>query len=187
LFSAGPDQHAVEVPLTAADQASILDVHNYYRGLVSSTYMFKLYWDNDLANLAQAHADMCAFDHDEATNRMSLSYAWKNGQNMVMSTEIVTPLATLLRMMYDSEKPEFVYGVGCKSPGTCTHYTQLMINNLTSMGCAVSHCLYPDRIERYFVCNYLFSQYSDTYMIPYVQSKLLSSLFSYRMKINFSA
>lgn len=45
-----------------------------------------------------------------------------------------------------------------------------MLSNLTRVGCAHTHCLYPDRIERYLVCNYIQSQYTDNYMVPYVQS-----------------
>jgi len=89
---------------------------------------------------------------------------------MVFSTGYVTALDDLFTAMYDSEQGRFVYGVGCNPDGTCTHYTQLMISNMTRMGCAETHCLYPDRVERQLVCNYLQAQYTDNYMVPYIPS-----------------
>ena len=131
-----------------------------------------MYWDDELADMAQVHSDMCAFDHDESNNRLTVSYKWKNGQNMVMSTEIRNSLSDLLSIMFDSEKPRFEYGKGCNPAGSCTHYTQLMLSNMTRLGCGVTHCLFPDRIERYLTCNYIHAQYSNNYMIPYPTGSL---------------
>jgi hypothetical protein len=135
--------------------------------------MFQLYWDPELTKLAQAHADMCFFDHDQAVNRFSPLYNWKNGQNMVMSSEIRSTPASLIDMMLSSEQPNFIYGSGCVDGGdTCLHYTQAMLSNITIVGCGQTHCVYPDRIERYLVCNYLQSQYTNNYPIPYIPSKI---------------
>jgi hypothetical protein len=175
------------VPISDSDKQEILDTHNSYRGVIGAKYMFKLYWDDELAKLAQVHSDMCAFDHDEANNRLTLAYNWKNGQNMVMSTETRSTLSELLVMMYDSEKPRFKYGSGCDPAGTCTHYTQLMLSNMTRMGCAETHCLFPDRIERYLTCNYIHAQYSNNYMIPYVQSVTYQRFVYYRVYSRFVA
>lgn len=168
VFSAGPSDFAIPIPISDDDQQAILDTHNQYRAAVGAKVMFKLYWDPVLAQMAQVHSNMCAFDHDQANNRLTLSYKWKNGQNMVFATEVRSSLSDLLTIMFDSEKPRLVYGVGCNPPGTCTHYTQLMLSNMTRVGCAETHCMYPDRIERMFTCNYIHSQYSDSYMTPYV-------------------
>lgn len=134
--------------------------------------MFKLAWDDELAKLAQAHAGLCVFEHDLAANRVSPKYNWLNGQNIVMSSEIRTSPASLIDMMLGSEKENFRYGSTC-SPGenTCLHYTQAMLSNLTRVGCAQTHCVYPDRIDRYVTCNYIQSQYYDNYQTPYVPSK----------------
>ncbi|CAF2085266.1 unnamed protein product [Rotaria magnacalcarata] len=167
----GPSDHAIQVPITPTDQQDLLDMHNAYRANTSARYMFKLYWDDELAKMAQAHSDMCLFDHDLAVNRYSPKYNWKNGQNMIMTSEIRSSLADLVDMMFSSEKLNFVYGTGCApDPGTCLHYTQGMLSNMTRVGCAHTHCLFPDRIERYLTCNYINSQYADNYMIPYVPS-----------------
>lgn len=162
--------------ITDDEKQSILDTHNDYRAAVNAKTMFKLYWDDELAKMAQVHSDMCAFDHDEANNRLTISYKWKNGQNMVMATEILSTLSDLLMTMFDSEKPRFIYGVGCDPPGTCTHYTQLMLSNMTRVGCGLTHCLFPDRIERFLTCNYIHAQYSHNYMIPYLPGLLISFL-----------
>ncbi|CAF2892895.1 unnamed protein product [Rotaria sp. Silwood2] len=169
----GPSDFAIPVKINETEKQQLLDKHNEYRAAVPSRYMFKLYWDDELAQLAQAHSDMCAFDHDLAGNRLSPKFGWKNGQNMVVSSEIRSSLASLLDMMLGSEKSNFKYGEGCSpDPGTCLHYTQAMLSNMTRVGCAHTHCLFPDRIERYLTCNYLHSQYQDNYKTPYVPNNV---------------
>jgi hypothetical protein len=142
--------------------------------------MFKLYWDDELAKLAQAHSSLCAFEHDLAVNRLSPLFHWTNGQNIVMSTEIRSSPASLIDMMLGSEQVNFRYGNTCY-PGenTCLHFTQALISNLTRMGCGQTNCVYPDRIERYLTCNYMLSQYEDNYQTPYVPSKF--SFFNIRI------
>lgn len=150
----------------------MLDLHNTYRADVPSRYMFQLYWDEELVKLAQAHANMCIFEHDLAVNRLSPLFGWKNGQNMVMSSEIRSTPASLFDEMLSAERDRFLYGVGCEPDGTCLHYTQAMLSNITRVGCGQTHCVFADRIERYVVCNYIQSQYSDNYQTPYVPSKI---------------
>ena len=149
-----------------------------------SRYMFKLYWDDELAKLAQAHANLCAFEHDLASNRRSPLYNWLNGQNIVMSSETRTAPSALFDLMFSSEKESFHYGGPC-DPGdnTCLHYTQMMISNLTRMGCGQTHCVYPDRVERFVTCNYIQSQYEDNYQTPYIQSKSSLLVFSFVISI----
>lgn len=171
MFSYGPSDYAIPVPLKDSEIQGLLDIHNQYRGNVSAAYMFKLYYDTELAKLAQAHSNMCAFDHDLAVNRLTPKFGWKNGQNMIMATEIRSTPASLFDLMFSSEKAHFQYGLGCDKPGTCLHYTQLMLSNMTRMGCGQTHCLYPDRIQRMVTCNYIHSQYTDNYATPYVISK----------------
>lgn len=147
-------------------------MHNQYRSEVDATVMFKLYWDDELAKMAQTHSNLCVFEHDLAANRLIPKYGWKNGQNIVMSSEFRSSPASLIDMMLGSEKPNFRYGDTCY-PGesTCLHYTQAMLSNITHVGCGQTNCVYPDRIERYLTCNYIQSQYSDNYNIPYQPSK----------------
>jgi len=178
VLSFGPNPYGTVVPFTEDEKDELLYVHNDYRSRVGSKYMFKLYWDDELAKLAQAHANLCAFEHDLAVNRLSPKYKWKNGQNIVMATEIRSSPGDLIDDMLAAEKENFIYGSGCVDGGnTCLHYTQAMISNLTRMGCGQTHCVYPDRIERFVTCNYIQSQYSDKFQIPYVESKIID-LFS---------
>jgi hypothetical protein len=171
FFSYGPSIYAFAVPLTSDEISDMLDLHNTYRAGVTSRYMFKLYWDPELAKLAQTRANMCFFEHDLAANRLSPQYGWKNGQNMAMSSEIRSSPASLFDDMLGAEQQNFRYGQPCDPDGTCLHYTQAMLSNITRVGCGQSHCVFPDRIERYVVCNYIQSQYTDNYQTPYVPSK----------------
>ena len=177
IHSFRPSPYATVVNLTDTEKQDLLDIHNSYRREVTSKYMFKLYWNDELAKMAQAHTNLCAFEHDLAANRLIPKYGWKNGQNIVMSSEIRSTPASLIDMMLSSEKENFHYGSNC-SPGdnTCLHYTQAMISNITHVGCAQTHCVYPDRIERFVTCNYILSQYEDNYQTPYLPSKHLINL-----------
>jgi hypothetical protein len=176
LFSMGPSDYAIPVPITEDEKDAILDKHNEYRNDVFAKYMFKVYWDDELAKIAQAHSDMCAFDHDLAENRLSPLYGWYNGQNIVQGTDPRTPLTTLLELMYSSEKPRFTYGKGCFPDDSCLHYSQMMLATITRMGCAQTHCLYPHGIDRFLVCNYIHSQYDDTALRPYERGNILLNL-----------
>ena len=140
--------------------------------------MFKLYWDDELAKLAQAHSNLCAYDHDFAKNRISPDYHWLNGQTMMMAHEIRTPLAILLDAMFRVEKPNFQYGRTCKGRAdSCINYAQIMLKDMTRVGCGHTHCLYADRIERFLTCNYIHSLYVDNVKYPYTPSKLFSNCF----------
>jgi hypothetical protein len=176
FFSYGPSIYGFKVPLTADEQQEMLDLQNSYRAAVSSRYMYKLYWDAELTKLAQARADMCVFEHDLAVNRLSPKYGWKNGQNLAMSSEIRSSPASIFDDMLYAEQQNFRYGNSCNPDNTCLHYTQAMLSNLTRVGCGQTHCVFPDRIERYVVCNYIQSQYTDNYQTPYVPSKIELSI-----------
>lgn len=172
MCSYGPNHYANVVPLTDDERQGLLDIHNEYRAAMPSKYMFKLYWDDELSKLAQAHANLCAFEHDLASNRRSPKFNWLNGQNIVMSTEIRTTPASLFDRMFYEERENFRYGGPCAPiDNTCLHYTQAMLSNLTRVGCAQTHCVYPHGIERFITCNYIQSQYTDNYQTPYIPSK----------------
>jgi hypothetical protein len=179
LFSIQPSDSALPVPLTDAEITDIVALHNKYRGQVNAKFMMKLYWDPELMKIAQAHANMCAFEHDIAPNRVSPLYGWFHGQNMVMATDITTPPANLADIMFSSEQARFTYGVACTADNSCSHYTQLMLAGMTRMGCGQTHCLYPHGYERFLVCNYIHSQYDDTAVKPYEEGNVLFFDFIY--------
>jgi len=169
FFSYGPNKYAIPVPLTADEKKCMLDLHNTYRAAVLSRYMFRLYWDDELEKLAQAHSNLCAFEHDLAINRVSPKFNWTNGQNLAMTNEIRSFPCDVFDEMLSSEQENFRFGKPCyPDDDTCLHYTQAMLSNLTRVGCGQTHCVYPDRIERFITCNYLQSQYEDNYQTPYV-------------------
>ena len=87
-------------------------------------------------------------NHDLSKNRLTLAYKWKNGQNMFMTS--------LLTTMFESHQVRFIYAVGCGQ----------------------THCLFPDRIERYSTCNYIYARYVDNYMIPYAVGECIVRAFA---------
>jgi hypothetical protein len=139
--------------------------------------MLKLYWDDELAKIAQSHSDLCFFMHDLAANRGSPKYGWWHGQNIVRAFEATSTPVQLYTPMYNTEKGYFIYGEDCG--GKCLHYTQLMIATLTRMGCGRTFCMFPHGFEQFVVCNFIHSQYDDNVKTPYLLRKVLFNLFVY--------
>ncbi|CAF1386082.1 unnamed protein product [Adineta steineri] len=164
-----PSDYCVEITIDDDQKQAILDVHNAYRAAVGADYMFTLYWDDELAKIALARSMLGGFDHDLAPNRESPVYQNLNGQNMAYSIvpDTYQSMSDLIDDMFSTEKPNFVYNVGCANTGNCLHYTQAMISNLTRVGCGFAQCIYQTRVESFLTCNYIQSQYDDKYMRPY--------------------
>ncbi|CAF1081687.1 unnamed protein product [Didymodactylos carnosus] len=166
---AGPSDFAIPRPISSDGQQALIDLHNQYRAAVPAANMLKTYWDPELATMSQNHCNMCGFDHDLAENRISVKYGWKNGQNMIVTTDQRSPATDLFSMMYDAEQKRFAFGVGCNdtTKAGCLHYTQAMLSNINLMGCSQTDCIYPDQVQRFCCCNYIQSQYANSYMTPY--------------------
>lgn len=172
LFSFGPSDYAIPLTINTDEKQEILDVLNQYRGNVSSKYMLKLYWDDELAKLAQVRSNMCGLDNDLIKNRMSPLFGWSNGQAIVMTEDTRTSAANLLEILLSSEKVNFQYGIGCyQNSSSCLSYALTMLDDMTLVGCGQTHCLYPDRVEHILTCNYQFALNLRSYLLPYTPSK----------------
>ncbi len=117
-------------------------------------------WDDELATIAQRHASRCDFDHDQANLRSIPGTGLYSGQNIVMSVgETNDNLTGQFEKMYVVEKPRWAYGEGvlekyARYKKTAGHYTQLLLDHSSRIGCGQATCVYADRKETLFVCNY---------------------------------
>ncbi|XP_077561577.1 scoloptoxin SSD976-like [Haemaphysalis longicornis] len=92
----------------ATSRSAILKAHNDYRSLVArgqlrgfppAADMQELLWDDHPARVAQAHAELCQFAHDDANNRCTRRFDVA-GQNIAISTSTGAGLAaTDLRLV----------------------------------------------------------------------------------------
>lgn len=129
--------------LTEAEKEEIRRAHNVERGKENGRNLFKLKWDDGLADLAQAWADQCTFGHG-FTNRCD-----KNGdcgQNiyygMTFSSDSPAPVfdgTTVVELWYN-EKSHYTYGAGCQPGEVCGHYTQVVWAKTSKVGCAYTQC-----------------------------------------------
>jgi hypothetical protein len=167
------------------DMETILNLHNQFRVelVFPAAAMQKMYWDNDLATLACKHAERCSFAHDDPTLRIIPIYTPTTGQNIAMATSGASHTwIEQFSDMLNGERHYFCYGnssttVNGAYSGLCAgytaepyHYTQVLLESASAVGCAKSTCVYPDRIEQYWVCNYRFMQTASQAVYPYTLS-----------------
>ncbi|KAH8873827.1 Venom allergen 5 [Schistosoma japonicum] len=139
------------------DLQKLLDLHNQVRrSLTACTFdrqqppakhLPDLIWDDELAAKAKDLANECYFHH----NDVDLKHKWEYvGQNIAGYQTI--------DLAFDSWLSEYkmyhFYSTSCS--GVCGHYTQLVWQNTTHVGCGVTNCTgyygFPYGLS--VVCNY---------------------------------
>ena len=141
----------------------IVDGHNMYRGRVargevigqtSATNMRQLVWDQELARIAQAHADQCRFAHDCSECR-SVGRWSHVGQNIYIYKQTLRrPDVDWTRAMarwFDEVKLFRSKDISpFKFSKKWGHYSQMMWADTSTVGCGVTtykvgvHVLYHD-------------------------------------------
>ncbi|CAI9730330.1 uncharacterized protein LOC115217114 isoform X4 [Octopus vulgaris] len=134
--------------VSESDKENILKLHNNYRKNVDppACNMIKLYWDDDLAYVAQKWADNCEFDHDKG-NKRRVPGKFSVGQNLAQGH---TDWEAAIKGWY-SEVKDFQYGVNTQNTVAVGHYTQIVWASSTRIGCGYAKC---SNIRTFYVCNY---------------------------------
>ncbi|XP_066018960.1 uncharacterized protein [Pocillopora verrucosa] len=138
--------------LTAAQKEKFLDEHNKFRGMVDppAADMEYLFWDEDLANLAQMWSNQCVWDHgflefgDEYPH--PVSFKGHVGQNLAREWGKLQNPEDRVTQWY--KEYEFYKFSKFASPMTaaqcsrqpCGHYTQLAWATSRYVGCGVNWC-----------------------------------------------
>uniref|UniRef100_A0A182NM76 Venom allergen-1 n=1 Tax=Anopheles dirus TaxID=7168 RepID=A0A182NM76_9DIPT len=161
------------IPMTAAIQAHILHLHNYYRSRVASGYQFPLpsaahmytmVWDDELATQAGNNARSCVFAHDRCRNTPQFR---TSGQNLAL-LKFYTPTYTVMDLVtsfiggwwneYQYTKPAYIQAFPRSQVSqTIGHFTMLVSDRTWKVGCAMQHWVEGKAMKIYFVCNYSFS------------------------------
>lgn len=168
--------------LSKEDQKAIVDLHNKYRmsQKTPAANMMKLKWDDELALGAQKHASRCSFDHDSAQLRSIPGKGKNTGQNIVkFKGSKDYNITYAFESMYEAEKIRWVYGEGLlekfRQYGQHSgHYTQILLEHLSKMGCGYAECVYADIREMIYVCNYDNLQFSHEMAKPYAEGEWCS-------------
>jgi pathogenesis-related protein 1 len=131
--------------LTADQTEEMLQAHNAWRRMVN---VRPLHWSADLARRAQAHAEYlasggCRVEHSRLLRDIGENLFAINIGDMVPA-EIVNSWAAE-GAYYDRE------GNRCASGKRCGHYTQIVWQGTTEVGCGVAPCATRGQV---WACNY---------------------------------
>jgi len=150
--------------LSKLEKKEVLDYHNRLRSQVArgltkqppSSNMKELEWDEELAKVAQRHADQCKFRHDCSNCRRVERF--KVGQNIYQSFSTNSE-RTDWRKAIDSWFNEIQSfsprSVSSYSFSTKTgHYSQLVWADTSKIGCGVIQHKDGRFTARLYVCNY---------------------------------
>jgi len=165
------DPAAVDAAVSAQDIQVILDTHNSFRGSVTptATNMVKMYWDDEMAAVAQKYAGACPDGHDK--NRKDAGYGVGVGQNMAFGPRGWVQAITA----WYSEVEVFQYGAAGPMGGI-GHYTQVVNNAAILVGCGYADCsgssVGSDVCsvcvqKKTYVCNYAYGQTKQDLKAPY--------------------
>jgi len=154
--------------VSLSQQRLILDTHNKLRSMVASgqtdhppaSNMRQLVWDEELASLAQVHANQCRFVHDCAHCRRVAR--WFVGQNLLRdrSEDYQPPdwdftVNSWFREIYNypnrdnSAVYKYIDGTG--------HFIQMIWAETRTVGCGMVTYISrdnPNKVTRYYACHY---------------------------------
>jgi hypothetical protein len=138
----GPDPAAEAGP--TADEAAWLDPQNQARAAVGEA---PLVWDPIAAQVAQAYAMQCNFQHnpDRGSQYDALGGMGGVGENIAAGapTQSVSGAVgswTGEQQYYDHATNSCASGTSGASGQECGHYTQIVWNTTTGVGCAKVSC-----------------------------------------------
>ncbi|XP_075546492.1 scoloptoxin SSD43-like [Dermacentor variabilis] len=165
----------VSTGLSAAEKAEVLKAHNDYRsqvaqgrlpGFPAATNMYRLKWDNELAQVAQAFTNLCDDRHDKEAQRRTSKFP-KVGQNIAWNYEPsetqVVDSAGRVKDWFDEYKDFKAGNVDPfrVDPGpVVTHFTQVAWAETRYLGCGYTHYKLRDDndprlpYKKLFVCHY---------------------------------
>ena len=118
----------------AAFAQELIDAHDEIRASVSpppSSALPSLAWDDDAAALAQQWANGCVFEHRQPNDL---------GENLAVFSDPAVQGAAVVAL-WGSESVDYDYDANeCAAGRQCGHYTQIVWESTTRLGCGVALC-----------------------------------------------
>jgi len=169
--------HKTKAGVSEDDIQTILRVHNEYRNRIaagkekeqykfpSAANMMQLVWDQELADIAQSHANQCDFNHD--CNNCRETDDFQVGQNLYQrKTSWLQPVANwtkAIKSFYDEISFTPTKVLSKFKGGAYGHFTQVVWATTWKIGCG--YAAYPPasngrnessifKTEELYVCNY---------------------------------
>lgn len=150
----------------------VLAKHNEIRDAVSArqcgqqpaAHLGHLKWNQSLADMAAEHALKCTHQHNK--EKLMKNHMVVIGENLGFGSRystqefdedfVAAKIAETIQNWAD-EHENYIFGqsIGRDTSRPITHYTQLVWEETTAVGCAVSNCPYKSYpLAYYVVCNY---------------------------------
>ncbi|CAH8865069.1 unnamed protein product [Trichobilharzia szidati] len=142
------------------DEINLLKWHNNFRQSLSNckirgqppsvTPLPELKWNDEIAGYAKKLAKRCVFEHDyKKLPKKTFNYI---GQNIAGNPSVARAMTA-----WTNEHKDYDYWrQSCATDKVCGHYTQIVWNHTSYIGCAVNDCTgsktFPYGL--YVVCNY---------------------------------
>ncbi|KAH8024830.1 hypothetical protein HPB51_001463 [Rhipicephalus microplus] len=140
----------VSTGLNMAEKADVLKAHNDFRsrvaqgqlsGFPGATNMYRMKWDDDLAQVAQAFTNLCDDRHDKEVQRKTSKFP-KVGQNIAWNyeptqTEVIDSAGRVKDWFdeYQDFNPGNVDPFRVSPGRVVTHFTQLVHSYVKEGGC----------------------------------------------------
>lgn len=110
--------------------------HNYWRFRVGVPMA---HWDTALAAHAQAYVDTCPSGHSSSGDRSDVAGFSYVGENIYYhSSSSADPVAAV--SSWASERADYDYGMVVGDVSGVGHYTQIVWDDSTAIGCGVARC-----------------------------------------------
>lgn len=149
-----------------SDKETILKAHNelrnklatgketQYQTLPSAANMMQLEWDDELAAIAQAHANQCKFQHDRGDQRAVGNFSV--GQNLLQMMGTLSIDWEKVKIWYTSEVEHFrpEYNKPFQFQGSYGHFSQVIWAKTWKIGCGVAGYTEANTKKVLYTCNY---------------------------------
>jgi hypothetical protein len=142
--------------VTEQQKNECVDKHNDLRRGEGSSSMFKLRWNDQLANLGQQWSDRCVFEHGQPWfDSNSLGYK-DLGQNIWAHTSPDFDIKKAVQDWFDEKSDYYYDSKSCNSGKVCGHYTAVVWDDTKEVGCGVTLCGSISGMSNahFIVCNY---------------------------------
>jgi len=175
--------------LTNAERTAILSAHNNWRGKaargeltdsVKARKMETMYWDAELENHSKAYSKLCIWDHSKPQGFDQLGYSY--GENLYITSRLNIDNLEQAVDSWAEEHSDYNHFTGdCVEGKMCGHYTQVVWEDTTRVGCAITECEDVQGISwggSLIVCQYYTSgnYYGE---LPYTSGEIAESCDSY--------
>lgn len=141
---------AESINLTDNEKQEIVKLHNKWRsdaakGLLHQNLkaraMETIQWDDELADSAKAYGDYCNYQHSHVDGVDYTTLNYEYGENLFITSELNTTYAIQRSSNGWGEEHQDYDHLELKCEGNmCGHYTQMVWEKTTRMGCSLSKC-----------------------------------------------